>query len=275
MQTETNNIHEARHARCVLAIAGSDSGGNAGVQADMRMITAVYRMHCCCAITALTAQNPRGVSAIHAAPPQFVVAQLDSIFEMYDVAALKTGMLGSAEVVEAVAGALAGRKEILKVVDPVMVATSGARLIAPDALDALKSRLLPLANVITPNLPEAEILLGRAIAPDGAAMADAARELGETFSTAVCLKGGHAKNSIASDYFFDGREIFVYNLPWIENPVSTHGTGCSFAAALAAGLAAGKELHSAVEEAKRAVHDAILAGYFTGNNCGVLGMPVR
>lgn len=205
--------------------------------------------------------------------PEFIVQQLESVFEMYGIKAIKTGMLGNAAAVEAVAEELAKRPGIPKVIDPVMVATSGARLLEKDAVSALEMKLLPLATVITPNIPEAEILLGREIPAGAEGMRDAARELGEKYSTAVYLKGGHAKNAFASDYFFDGREIFVYNLPWVENPVSTHGTGCSFAAAVAALLAKGVCLAKAVEGAKRAVRDAILAGYRVGEDCGVLGMP--
>ena len=147
---------------CCLTIAGSDSGGNAGVQADLRAFHA-FGLHGCTVITALTAQNPRGVRAVHVPPPAFVAEQLDAVFEMYGVKALKTGMLATADVIEAVAEKLAKRPRVKKVIDPVMVATSGAKLLADDAAEALAERLLPLATVITPNLPEAEALLGDAI----------------------------------------------------------------------------------------------------------------
>ena len=143
---------------CVLTIAGSDSGGNAGVQADLRAFHC-YGLHGCTAFAALTAQNPDGVRAIMPVPPDFIAAQLDAIFEMYAVRALKTGMLGTAEAIEAVASRLRTRPRVKKVIDPVMVATSGARLLAEDAVEAMKQLLLPLATIITPNLPEAEVLL--------------------------------------------------------------------------------------------------------------------
>jgi hydroxymethylpyrimidine/phosphomethylpyrimidine kinase len=142
---------------CVLTIAGSDSGGNAGIQADLRMFHA-YKLHGCTVFTALTAQNPNEVHAIHDVPAKFVVAQLDAVLDAYSIRALKTGMLFSAPVIHAVADTLKSRHSIAKVIDPVMVATSGARLLKPDAVAALKSKLLPLADLVTPNIPEAELL---------------------------------------------------------------------------------------------------------------------
>ena len=144
---------------CCLTIAGSDSGGNAGVQADLRAFHA-YGLHGCTAFAALTAQNPFGVSAIHGVPPDFVAAQLDAVLGIYAIKALKTGMLADPAVIEVVAEKLRARADIAKVIDPVMVATSGARLITDDAIKALKEKLLPLATVITPNVPEAETLSG-------------------------------------------------------------------------------------------------------------------
>ena len=144
---------------CCLTIAGSDSGGNAGVQADLRAFHA-YGLHGCTVFAALTAQNPFAVSAIHDVPPDFVAAQLDAVLDVYDIRALKTGMLSSAAVIETVAARLERRPEIRKVIDPVMIATSGAKLIANEAMAALTNRLLPLATLMTPNLPEAELLAG-------------------------------------------------------------------------------------------------------------------
>ena len=157
---------------CVLTIAGSDSGGNAGVQADLRTFHG-YGLHGCTVFAALTAQNPRGVRSIHQVPPAFIADQLDAIFEMYAVKALKTGMLGTVEVIDVVSRKLREQPRVKKVIDPVMVATSGAKLLADDAVEALKEQLLPQATLITPNLPEAEVLLGRAI-PDVAAIRVAA-----------------------------------------------------------------------------------------------------
>ena len=261
---------------CVLTIAGSDSGGNAGVQADLRAFHC-YGLHGCTVFAALTAQNPRGVRSVLPVPPAFIADQLDAVFEMYGVKALKTGMLATVEAIETVAAKLAARPRIKKVVDPVMVATSGAKLIADDAIAALTERLLPLATLITPNLPEAEVLLGRPVR-GREEMAAAARELARRFGCAVLVKGGHAVEGdaavgVVEDVLFDGRRVRVFAKPVLPNPVSTHGTGCSLAAALAAELALGAGLAKAVEGAKNFVYEAIRLSYYIGKNCGVLGMP--
>lgn len=251
-----------------LTIAGSDSGGNAGVQADLRAFHA-YSLHGCTVFAALTAQNPFGVSAIHSVPPDFVAAQLDAVLGVYNIKALKTGMLGVPEVIEVVADKLAAYPGIAKVVDPVMVATSGAKLISDDAISALTTRLIPLATLITPNIPEAEVLCGKPSDPKSMA-----RQLGDRFGCAVLVKGGHderGENSV--DVLYAEGETTEFTLPRIADPVSTHGTGCSLAAALAAELALGHPLKSAVEGAKRFVHRAIETSYLVGENCGVLGLP--
>ena len=250
---------------CCLTVAGSDSGGNAGVQADLRVFHD-YGLHACTAFAALTAQNPSGVSAIHPVPPDFVAAQLDAVLGVYDIRALKTGMLGDAAAIDAVAGRLALHPGIAKVVDPVMVATSGAKLIADGAADALKRRLLPLATVVTPNIPESVALCGR-----DAPASELARELFETFGCAVLVKGGHRPGEEAVDVLCEGGEIREFSLPWVDNPVSTHGTGCSLAAALAAELALGRTLADAVAGAKRYVRAAIAGSRLVGRDCGVLG----
>ena len=264
---------------CVMTIAGSDSGGNAGVQADLRTFHA-YGLHGCTVFAALTAQNPRSVRAVHQVPPNFVEAQLEAVFEMYSVKALKTGMLADAKVIDVVSRALARRRGIKKVVDPVMIATSGARLIRDDAVAALKERLLPLATVITPNLPEAGALLGRDIGPEDAA--DAARDLSREFGCSALVKGGHAFEGLrggtageVEDVLYDGRRMPRFSLPVLSRPVSTHGTGCTLAAAIAAELALGNPLPRAVEKAKEYVYEAIKISYHVGRNCGVLGMPER
>ncbi len=256
---------------CCLTIAGSDSGGNAGVQADLRAFHA-YGLHGCTVITALTAQNPRGVRAVHVSPPAFVADQLDAVFEMYGVKALKTGMLATADVIEVVAEKLAARPRVKKVIDPVMVATSGAKLLADDAAAALAERLLPLATLLTPNLPEAEALLGDAI-DTAADVRLAAKTLARKFRCAVLVKGGHEARGVAEDVLYDGRRFRSFVCPRVENPVSTHGTGCTLAAAIAAGLARGASLATAVEDAKIYVYEAIKLSYHIGPNCGVLGMP--
>ena len=258
---------------CTLTIAGSDSGGNAGVQADLRAFH-TYRLHGCTVFTALTAQNPFAVSAIHELPCDFVAAQLDAVLGVYDIRALKTGMLSSASLIETVADKLAEHPEIAKVIDPVMVATSGAKLLKDDAVTALKTKLLPLATVITPNIPEAEVLIGKRLTCR-ADVREAAKTLYGTFGAAVLVKGGHAVGDLAEaeDTLFDGQDFQTYQMPWIDNPVSTHGTGCSLAAALAAELTLGRDLPSAVAGAKRYVHDAIANSYLVGKDCGVLGWP--
>ena len=262
---------------CCLTIAGSDSGGNAGVQADLRAFHA-YGLHGCTVFAALTAQNPSGVSAIHGVPADFVAAQLDAVLGVYSIRALKTGMLADSAAIEVVADRLVAHPEIAKVIDPVMVATSGARLVPEAAMRAVCARLLPLATLITPNLPEAEALCGRIVGNPNAERAGAAaraealaRQIHETFGCAVLVKGGHGADASAVDVLFDGRDVRTFALPWVANPVSTHGTGCSLAAALAAELARGRALPDAVAGAKAYVHAAIAGSYWVGPNCGVLG----
>lgn len=265
-----------RSSGCCLTIAGSDSGGNAGVQADLRTFHA-YRRHGCTVFTAMTAQNPFGVAAIHPLPAGFVAAQLDAVLDVYDILALKTGMLADAEIIETVADRLRSHRGIAKVIDPVMVATSGAKLIADDAVETLKTRLLPLATLMTPNLPEAEALCGRRIEPnrqrtgDARHAAELARELFDRFGCAVLVKGGHGANTSAVDVLFDGRDASEFSMAWIADPVSTHGTGCSLAAALTAELSLGHDLATSVAGAKAYVHDAIAGSFSVGDGCGVLG----
>lgn len=272
-------------APCCLTIAGSDSGGNAGVQADLRAFHA-FGVHGCTAFAAMTAQNPSAVTAIHQLPPSFIAAQLDAVLGVYDIRAMKTGMLSSAEAIEVVAEKLAARPEVKKVVDPVMIATSGAKLISDDAVAVLERRLLPLATVITPNLPEAHALAGDGADADPARRRDGvevakelAVKLSRKFGCAVIVKGGHGSGHSATDVLFepwragdaDGG-FSEFSMPWIEKPASTHGTGCSFAAALAAGLAKGHDLRTAAADAKRYVYEAIRTSYFVGpDGCAVLG----
>ena len=259
--------------KCALTIAGSDCGGNAGIQADLRIFNS-YGVHGCCVITALTAQNPFGVTGIETATPEFVAKELDAVIDIYSIRALKTGMLFNAPIVRTVADKLKNRHSIVKIVDPVMVATSGARLLEPEAVSALKSELLPLADLVTPNIPEAELLAGAAIT-DRASLRAAARRIFDEFGCAVLLKGGHALNDIAlgEDTLYDGKRFSSFILPPIRNAVSTHGTGCSLSAALAAELTLGRDLDAAVAGAKKTVHDAIKNSYLVGPGCGVLAMP--
>lgn len=254
-----------KRSGCCLTIAGSDSGGNAGVQADLRAFHA-YGIHGCTVFAALTAQNPFGVSAIHAIPADFVGAQLDAVLGTYDIRALKTGMLAEPEVIETVAERLVRHPGIARVVDPVMIATSGAKLVSDAAVETLEERLLPLATLMTPNIPEATALCGRSMS-----VRELAKELHGRFGCAVLVKGGHGEGPDSVDVLYDGRDFREFAMPRVEDPVSTHGTGCSLAAALAAELALGHDLDAAVAGAKRYVHEAIRNSYFVGKNCGVLG----
>ena len=254
-----------KRSGCCLTNAGSDSGGNAGVQADLRAFHA-YGLHGCTVFAALTAQNPFGVSAIHAVPADFVGEQLDAVLGTYDIRALKTGMLAEPEIIATVADRLARHPEIEKVIDPVMVATSGAKLISDAAIEMLKTRLLPQATLVTPNIPEAENLCGRSASPR-----ELAQDLHERFGCAVLVKGGHGEGPDAMDVLYDGKDFREFTMPRVTDPVSTHGTGCSLAAALAAELALGHDLASAAAGAKRYVHTAIENSYLVGKDCGVLG----
>ena len=251
---------------CCLTIAGSDSGGNAGVQADLRAFHA-YSLHGCTVFAALTAQNPFGVYAVHGVPADFVAAQLDAVLGVYDIRALKTGMLADPAAIEVIADRLSRHGEIAKVIDPVMVATSGARLVPPKTIAAVLSRLVPLATVVTPNIPEAEQIAGAS-----GSSRELARRIFDAHGCAVLVKGGHGAGDEATDVLYDGRDFFEFAMPRIASPVSTHGTGCSLAAALAAELARGRALPDAVRGAKAYVHEAIARSHLVGaNGCGVLG----
>jgi len=244
-----------------LTIAGSDSGGGAGIQADLKTFAA-HGVHGLSAITALTAQHTRGVTAVHVPPVAFLRAQIDACFEDFDIGAVKLGMLASAEVIHVVADALEAYRPRHVVLDPVMVATSGARLLEADALDALRGRLLPLATVLTPNIPEAELLLDARIA-DGAA-ADAAlialRALGVEV---VLLKGGHLDegDEVTDRYADDGAQS-RYRHPRMD--IDGHGTGCTLASAIAANLCLGMRLPDACRNATDYVHEAMRRGHAPG-----------
>jgi hydroxymethylpyrimidine/phosphomethylpyrimidine kinase len=231
-----------------LTIAGSDSGGGAGIQADLKAFAAA-RVYGTSAIVALTAQNTVGVTAVHELPPEFVTAQLDAVFSDVGVDAAKTGMLFSRRIVEAVASYLADRP-VLLVVDPVMIASSGARLLQDDAVDALVGLLLPLATVVTPNLMEARALAGDG---DRAAIAERIVELG---APAVVVTGGHGD---PVDHFFDGREHVEIAVPRHESG-ATHGAGCTHSATLAALLARGLPLSAAVRAASAVASAAVAHG---------------
>lgn len=241
----------------VLTIAGSDSGGGAGIQADLKTFAA-HGVHGLSALAALTAQHTRGVTAVHVPPLDFLDAQIDACFEDFRIGAVKLGMLASAEVIEAVARALERHRPPHVVVDPVMVATSGARLLETQALDALRRRLLPLATVLTPNLPEAELLLGWNIT-DLAAMSQAASALRALGAPAVLLKGGHlAGPGEVVDILADAEGEQRTAHPRLRG--EAHGTGCTLASAVAANLARGMPLRSACSNATDYVHAALRAG---------------
>jgi hydroxymethylpyrimidine/phosphomethylpyrimidine kinase len=259
------------HGR-VLVIAGSDSGGGAGIQADIKTITA-FGAYAATAITALTAQDTLGVHGVHAVPPAFVGRQIAVVLDDIGADVVKTGMLGDAATIEVVCDTLARHSErVPAVVDPVMVATTGARLLAPGALETLKRRLLPLASVITPNLPEAEALAGMTI-PDVAAMHHAAAAMLTLGVPAVLLKGGHLPGEQVVDLLatFDGVEEF--SAPRVVSR-HTHGTGCTLASGIAAGLAQGLRLRDAVVRARAFVRAAIAAAPGFGAGHGPLNHAI-
>jgi hydroxymethylpyrimidine/phosphomethylpyrimidine kinase len=250
-----------------LTIAGSDSGGGAGIQADLKTFQA-YGVFGTTAITAVTVQNTLGVGAVHAVPPDIVVAQIHAVCDDLAPAACKTGMLGSTEHVLAVAAAIATAKLQLFVLDPVMVATSGDRLLDPGAERAILTSLMPLSMIITPNLDEAEILTGYEVRTV-AAMERASRRLVELGARAVLLKGGHLDGEHVVDMLFDGESCQTYERPRIPSS-STHGTGCTVSAAITAELAHGSTLHEAVESALVFVHRAIASAPALGRGAGPL-----
>jgi len=237
-----------------LTVAGSDCGGGAGIQADLKAFLAAgaYGMS---VITALTAQNTVGVRSVHVVPAEFIVQQFDAVVEDIGVDAVKTGMLGSAEIVEAVAGCIRRHGIRNLVVDPVMVAKSGDPLLAPEAARAVRELLLPLALVATPNLHEAGVLLGRRI-ETLADMEQAARDLHDLGVRYPVVKGGHLGGERAVDVVFDGRRVEHLEAPRVDTR-NTHGTGCTFAAAICAALARGLPPLEAVRYGKRFITEAI------------------
>jgi hydroxymethylpyrimidine/phosphomethylpyrimidine kinase len=236
-----------------MTIAGSDSGGGAGIQADLKTFQALG-VYGTSAITAITAQNTVGVQAVQEISTQIIAAQIDSVVEDIGVDAAKTGMLSSAEIIGTVAERVRHWKLDRLVVDPVMVAKSGDRLLREDAVQALIRDLLPLAMVLTPNVPEAEVLVGRALETD-ADMRQAARDILDLGPRAVLIKGGHRAGD-ADDLLFDGRSFHEFTAERIDTP-NTHGSGCTLSAAIAAELAQGREVVDAVGLAKRYLTEAI------------------
>jgi len=248
----------------VLIIAGSDSGGGAGIQADLKTVSALGAFGMT-AITALTAQNTTGVYGVVEIDPQFVVGQIEACVSDIGCDAVKTGMLSSTAIIEAVAAAISARKLGPLVVDPVMIAKSGAPLLKPDAIEALKTKLLSQATVATPNLHEAGALTGREI-KTLALMKEAARAILDLGPANVVVKGGHLEG-VAADVLYDGREFTEFRAERIETR-NTHGTGCIFASAIAANLAQGRTVRESVAGAKDFITAAIRSRLAIGKGYG-------
>lgn len=249
-----------RTAPRVLTVAGSDSGGGAGIQADLKTLAALgcYGMS---AITAVTAQSTTEVSGVVELPPAFVGQQIDTVVADMPPQAVKTGMLAGAEIVRVVAEKVRQHRLPNLVVDPVMISGTGARLLSDDAVDVLKRELFPLAAIVTPNRAEAEVLLGRQL-QSWDDVRRGARELVEMGANAAIIKGGHANSKAATDILYDGKEWREYSAPRVD--VRPHGAGCTFAAAIAAGLAKGSGLQEAVALAKSFVTKALQSAYAVG-----------
>ena len=250
--------------KTALTIAGSDCSGGAGIGADLKTMTmnGVYAMS---AITALTAQNTTGVRAIQESTPEFLKQQLDAVFEDIRPDAVKIGMVSSSELIQTIADRLKYHKAENIVVDTVMVATSGARLISEDAIDTLKEYLIPLASIVTPNIPEAEVLSDMAIR-DEDDMLQAAKKISETYHCAVLLKGGHSIND-ANDLLYENGTYRWFKGKRINNP-NTHGTGCTLSSAIASNLAKGFDLAESVQRAKEYISYILSAQLDLGNGSG-------
>lgn len=246
-----------------LTIAGSDSGGGAGIQADLKTFAALG-VHGTSAVTCVTAQNPRRVLAIQACEPEIVRAQIEAVMEELPPAAVKTGMLYSAEIIQVVVEHFKAHR-IPLVVDPVMISTSGSRLLKPSAIKLLKSALLPLATLVTPNLDEAMILTGRKLkSPED--LRWAARQIHREFGCAALVKGGHLRNSKeAVDIFFDGANELLLSAPFVKGG-HTHGTGCTYSAAITGFLARDYGLPEAVVKAKEFISQAIAQSQRAGKH---------
>jgi hydroxymethylpyrimidine/phosphomethylpyrimidine kinase len=259
-----------RQLPVALTIAGSDSGGGAGVQADLKTFAALG-VHGASAIACLTAQNPRRVLGIESCSPTMLRQQIEAVFEELKPAAVKTGMLFSAENVRIVAdffrrdefhGSL---RNVSLIVDPILISTSGARLLEPAAVKILTEKLLPLATLVTPNLPEAEILSNRKISSIEE-MRATAKEIRSKFGCAVLVKGGHLRGGCeATDIFFDGKTELLLSAPFVAG-VRTHGTGCTYSAAICAALALGHDLPRAVQIGKNFITSAIAGSYRIGEH---------
>jgi hydroxymethylpyrimidine/phosphomethylpyrimidine kinase len=240
-----------------LTIAGSDSSGGAGIQADLKTFAALG-VYGASAITALTAQNTTGVSGIHLVPADFVTAQIDAVFSDLDVKAVKIGMVAQLATIDAIVAGLTRWSPKHIVLDPVMVATSGDRLLPADAVEGLRAKLIPLAALITPNLPEAAALLDEPVALSEAAIESQGKRLLAMGCSAVLIKGGHGQGAESTDYLVSGNGTIALAAPRIATK-NTHGTGCSLSSAIAAGLARGEAMEPAVRNAKAWISAAIAA----------------
>lgn len=254
-----------------LTIAGSDSSGGAGIQVDLRTFNA-FAVFGCSAITAITAQNPKKVTAIQAIDSKIVSAQIDAVLKEVDINFAKSGMLFNAEIVEEVAKKVE-EYQLKLILDPVMVATSGAVLLETTAIEAVKKRLLPLATLITPNIPEAELLLNCTIHTENE-LIKAALELAQIYNTDVILKGGHfTKQEQAIDIVVLDNYAYRLSSPMLKNCQHSHGTGCTFSAAICANLALKMALDDSILEAKTFVFGSLAEPVRVGNNCEVMYPP--
>jgi hydroxymethylpyrimidine/phosphomethylpyrimidine kinase len=248
-------MSKRRNTPTALTIAGSDSGGGAGIQADLKTFASL-EVHGTSAITCVTAQSPKGVRGIQAVRPEIVRQQIAAIFDAFRPVVVKTGMLFSIEIIRVVTRFFQERGMPPLIVDPVMVATSGACLVQSSAVKAMRDELLPLATLVTPNLDEAVLLIGRNLASVDD-LRDAAREIKERWGCAALVKGGHLKGmKEAVDFFYDGKTELLLSAPFVRG-LSTHGTGCTYSAAIAGHLALGRKLSRAVELSKHYITSAI------------------
>lgn len=257
--------------RTVLTIAGSDCSGGAGIQADIKTITA-HNMYAMSAITALTAQNTLGVTGVHDVPGAFVSEQLDNIFTDIFPDAVKIGMVSNPEIILAICEQLAYYKPKNIVIDPVMVSTSGSRLLSEDAMDALIGHLIPMADIITPNLPEAEVLCKKTIT-NTSDMIAAAEQIARHFDGALLIKGGHFDGA-ANDLLYANRTATWIEGKRIDTP-NTHGTGCTLSSAIACNLADGKSMLESVTNAKEYITGALSSGLNIGHGSGPLNHMYR
>jgi hydroxymethylpyrimidine/phosphomethylpyrimidine kinase len=249
-----------------LTVAGSDSGGGAGIQADLKTFSA-FQVFGMSVLTAVTAQNSVGVTGVYDLPPEFVAQQLDAVLDDFGADAVKVGMLSTAAIIRTVAGRLKTQGQTPIVLDPVMIAKSGDPLLQPDARAALIEAMLPVATVVTPNLHEAAVLAGLPVTTE-ADMQEAARRIHARGPRHVLVKGGHLEDS-ATDILYDGRAFTRFPAPRLAS-ANTHGTGCTLSAAIAAGLAHGRPLVTAIGEAKAYVTAAIREGFQVGHGVGAL-----